>query len=404
MADPSEKAKLYRLVKKVSGPKKEPFYELDEKTAITVQFNPSSLSLQHPNSKDDGGKTVGAQKRQYPSAGPSTLTFTLEFDTAELADGGGPLGVRSRTAPVIAFARPAAQGGGEPTAMSFVWGSFRYDGLVDKITEELDFFSSDGRPLRAGLTLSMTEQNLAFEKNELVPARWTDRLADLPGASPGRSGTGRLDRVITARDGESVQQLAARVQGDPAAWRSLMNGLENPLGLAPGTPVQAGPELSGSGGPGRAAGFAAAPPDVLAGPVRDAEAAGFVLSRAGGIARLAAEAAAARTERAVREARAAFGAVQSAAAAGELDPRALTFGAGLPLRARAQARTLAEIASAGRTALASRARPAEAAPTVTGGPPWEALPATGREISDGEQRRRDTRPSTMRWKPGGAVR
>jgi len=212
MADPSEKAKLYRLVKKVSGPKKEPFYELDEKTAITVQFNPSSLSLQHPNSKDDGGKTVGAQKRQYPSAGPSTLTFTLEFDTAELADGGGPLGVRSRTAPVIAFARPAAQGGGEPTAMSFVWGSFRYDGLVDKITEELDFFSSDGRPLRAGLTLSMTEQNLAFEKNELVPARWTDRLADLPRAAPGRSGTGRLDRVITARDGESVQQLAARVQ------------------------------------------------------------------------------------------------------------------------------------------------------------------------------------------------
>ncbi|MEW9553378.1 hypothetical protein [Nonomuraea sp. NPDC050783] len=310
MTEPA-KARLYPLTKKGEGPGGRPVYRREEAGSVTVQFNPATLTLQHPNSKDEGGRTTGTQKRQHPSVNPATLGFSLEFDTAELADGGGPDGVRELTMPVLAFARPD-KSGNSPPPMSFVWGTFEFSGIVTQITEEIDFFDAQGVPLRAKLTLAITEQNLDFEAGANGPARRTQRGATPPGgtgAAPGRSGSAAPDSVIEALDGESAQQLAARAGGDPAAWRSVMNGLASPLGLRAGTAVQLGPELHANGSPGRATGFAAAPPDALAGPVPAdaAEAAGFALTQAGGLGRAAARNARDRAEQAADAARAAFG-------------------------------------------------------------------------------------------------
>jgi hypothetical protein len=438
------KATLQRLVKKHNTTNSDPADYRPDGDGVKVQFNPTSLRLQYQNSLDIGGKTVQTQRRQSFSVQPATLSLDLEFDTAEETAAPGstlPADVRGLTAEVRRFVEPETKKNQAPPVLRLSWGSFVFYGIVTQITEELDYFAADGTPLHAKLSISITEQNLKYEGNAIGPGARDDKAAFTPGgarparpleetgAAPGRSGTGRTEKVETAQDGESAQRLAARIGGDPAAWRSLMNGLQSPLGLPAGAPVQVGPELITDGSVGRAAGFAAgdssssakglaqalglAPP-VPSGPAPIGapgalEAAGFALAQAGGIAWAVRTVAADATGQASVAARAAFAVpVQSIAAAEEVeavDPRALTYGRAVPLRARVHLPTLADIAEGGRRSLAARARPSEAdAPdTPAGRAPWQQLPPAiaSRARADREQRRRDARPSTMRWKPGG---
>lgn len=76
-----------------SGKKSPPSYKPDPNGSYEVQFNPTSLKLSRSNNIDKGGATTRTQKRQAPSVQPATLSFDLEFDTAE-GEGGQPKDVR----------------------------------------------------------------------------------------------------------------------------------------------------------------------------------------------------------------------------------------------------------------------------------------------------------------------
>jgi hypothetical protein len=47
-----------------------------------------------------------------------------------------------------------------PPPVRFAWGDFRFDGHVEALEETLDFFSPEGRPLRARLSLSLRGETL----------------------------------------------------------------------------------------------------------------------------------------------------------------------------------------------------------------------------------------------------
>jgi len=248
--------------------------------------------------------------------------------------------------------------------------------------------------------VSIAEQDFAYEAKQKGASTRDARTAvppgaTPPGATPGSGGTTRPDRVEQAKAGESAQQLLARVGLDPDAWRGAMTGLDSPLALAGGTPVQLGPEVRGSAGLGAAAGFTAgAAPTSVAGlaaalgvpdgtapapppghAVAGAEvAAGFALSAAGGIAAAAATVQAAATGQAVAQARAGFavpgdaGVTAAVGVTGGVDARASTYGRGVPLHARAA------VSGSASATVASRARRPDAPPTGGSAPPWERLP------------------------------
>ncbi|MER5728120.1 hypothetical protein ABT084_07130 [Streptomyces sp. NPDC002138] len=295
----------------------------------------------------------------------------------------------------------------------------------------------------------------------------TEPGAPRGGAAPGTSGTARPDRVERAREGESAQQLLSRLGLDPAGWRGAMSGLDSPLTLAAGAAVQLGAEVSApaaGAGPwtaGFAGGAAATSVEGLAGALglgaglgvglgagvstgpgggpgagggpdgggrvvagyggaADPLAAGFALSAGGGIAASAAVVTGAAVDRATARARAAFevppaaasvafpggpGGAPSGPASGRaaLDRRSLGYGRGVPLRARADPGTLAEVEAGGGRGLADRARRQEVPAPDPGAAPWERLPPDppGRTAADCEQRRRDAGPRTLRWTPRG---
>jgi phage tail-like protein len=103
--------------------------ELDERRgrelpehAVVAQFNPRSLRL---TQADDRPRTLGF-----------ALTFDADQDVRRLID------------PVVYLA-------GRPR-VRFRWGTFRFDGRITALEQELDLFSPDGRPLRAALAVAMS--------------------------------------------------------------------------------------------------------------------------------------------------------------------------------------------------------------------------------------------------------
>lgn len=237
--------------------------------------------------------------------------------------------------------------------------------------------------------------------------------------------SGLNDKVAQALDGESLAQLAQRNGLDPAAWRALAQGITDPLQLGAGVEVSLGGGAIGLGigsqrgvGDGAAqdaatrAGLAApaAAPTLQSGLER-----GYALSRAGGLGAALEATKTAQAAQASAKARQAFGgatagagsaggsagessggAAGAASAAGtppgalsgpnagaavfthRADPRAQSFGAGVPLRDQVliaheeRANLLSGQARVRAGGLVLDGVPATTDPSVPG---WLALPA-----------------------------
>jgi hypothetical protein len=473
------KAILVRLKETAgSGPDAPSTLTPDERGAFAVQFNPTSLKITRQNNIDKGGSTTNTQRRQSSSPQPATLTFDLEFDTAEGDENGAPQNVRIKTQIIRQFVEPTREAPQQPPPLiRFIWGNFVFTGIVTQLTEDLDYFAANGEPLRAKVSVTVTEQDADFEAKLIGPASRNSRSASEPGrggSGPGTKPAANPRSVAVAQGGESLQQLLSRLGADPATWRAAMAGLTSPIGLAAGAQVQLGAQVSAGAGLGITAGFAAggglaatgslsaalgisasggisigasasagagfsasagaglsagfgmsagaglsagggfsAASGAVAGGVAAGAgeiAAGFALAEGGGVAASFNVVAGVRAEVAVAQARAAFDlpALTVSAATGSgapalPDPRGQSYGAGIPLQARAQAGTVGQVSVVTGSVLTPRAKtqelPISSSPAT---PPWRQLPPAPAERAgaDAQQRSRDVGNSTMRWRPG----
>jgi hypothetical protein len=193
-----------------------------------VQFNPETLKVSFANleaTPSGAGDQQGKPARQFVGAGTTKLSLQLWFDvTAPMPpEQKKEQDVRKLTAKVAYFITPKPEGDKfVPPAVRFIWGSFQFDGIMESMEESLEFFSSDGRPLRASITINLTQQKIT---------EFTFRATAGPGAKPS-PGT----RPLTpAPQGKSVQNMADS-QGKGDNWQDIAsaNGIENPRLLQPG--------------------------------------------------------------------------------------------------------------------------------------------------------------------------
>ncbi|MGW0229328.1 CIS tube protein [Actinopolymorpha singaporensis] len=324
------------------------------KSAVPVQFNPTSLKLQMSNSTD-GATSRGRQVQQYNGSASTSLSVQLEFDTADEGTTAAPVDVRTKTAQVARFVLPGGTGSKQaPPRVQFRWGTVIVGGVMTSMSEELSLFSTQGVPLRASVTVDIKQQDPKFEALERGPGANPDTAAPPAGkptknAGPGTvgSGGGAGGRTAEALDGESAADFLARNGLDPSAWRSIAGPLDDPLSLPAGLAVDFSASLSVDPGVGVSAGFAAEL-DVSAGASLGLEAgngagvsAGLALTGAGGVTAAAETLAAGEAATAADLARAAFASPASPAAAPATDSRA-------PLRTVPSARTLGPVPAAPR--------------------------------------------------------
>jgi hypothetical protein len=215
---------------------------------VTVQFNPESLKVnfsnqivQANNAGGSGGSTADQSNqaaRQYVGAGTTKLTFQLWFDVGAQAptDSNSVTDVRELTKNVAYFITPQQEGTKYiPPTVSFQWGSFKFDGIMDSLDESLEFFSDQGIPLRASMSVSMSQQRIeAFsgQGGSLAASRTPPGVIGIGGAAGAAAGT---TPIAQATSGSSLQAMAS-VAGQGANWQAIAeaNGIENPRQLQAG--------------------------------------------------------------------------------------------------------------------------------------------------------------------------
>jgi hypothetical protein len=207
---------------------------INPEQSVKVQFNPDSLKVSFANqiqTPQNSGDQNGSQGQQFVGAGTTKLAVTLWFDVnAPQPEGSNENDVRKLTQKVAYFITPRETKDKPPKyfppAVRFIWGSFQFDGLVDSMEETLEFFSSEGRPLRASVALSISQQRITkFAFNEIKN----------PPGTGGPDGSAAGTRPLAqATSGTSLQALAS-ISGK-ADWQSIAtaNGIENPRLLQPG--------------------------------------------------------------------------------------------------------------------------------------------------------------------------
>lgn len=210
--------------------------EIEPDTWCTVQFNPESLKVSFANQlvqPTGAGDQRGSAARQFVGAGTTKLALTLLFDVGspQPPDADQVDDVRRLTKRVAFFITPKLVSGQHdqytPPAVRFAWGSFRFDGLMDSLEETLDFFSPEGKPLRATLALALSQQQIQFAFGDAAGGAGT-------GAAPGAPPTPGTQPLAQAAAGATLQGLAdAAGMGN---WQSIAaaNGIENARSLAAG--------------------------------------------------------------------------------------------------------------------------------------------------------------------------
>ena len=196
--------------------------------SVEVQFNPETLKVSFANQivqPQGGDQSSGSSGRQFVGAGTTKLALQLWFDVTAMEQ--NPVDdVRRLTQEVIYFMTPQPSDADRnrlaPPGVRFQWGAFLFDGMVEGIEQSLEYFSTDGKPLRANISLSLSQQKIlqtTFQGDGRVPQQ--------PGRRP----------LSGARAGDSLQSMAARA-GKPD-WQAIAagNGIEDPLRLSAGALV-----------------------------------------------------------------------------------------------------------------------------------------------------------------------
>ena len=210
---------------------------------VEVQFNPETLKVSFANQVVPPGNTQagdqnGTTATQYVGKGTTKLSVQLWFDaTGVLPQGQTDVtDVRELTKKVAYFITPKDPKDPKepnkriPPGVRFLWGTFMFDGIMESLEESLEFFSPEGKPLRASVALSLIQQNIQFA---FAPAAAGGPLGiAAPGTRP----------LAQAVAGTTLQALADGLRAG-VSWQDIAaaNRVENPRLLQPGQLIDLNP-------------------------------------------------------------------------------------------------------------------------------------------------------------------
>jgi hypothetical protein len=229
---------------------------------VEVQFNPETLRITHAsqirppiNTSKGGGVSqgngqndnVGSMPFQQTGPGSTRLTVQLWFDvTSVLPEGKGSVkDVRVLTEEVAYFMKATDGTPPAPRGVQLQWGSLVFTGLMDSLDESLEFFSTQGVPLRASINIGISQGNVGFAG---AGSSAGANLAAGIGVGASASLGAGTQPLAQAEAGVSLQAMAAASFGGEADWQSIAtaNGIENPRLLQPGQLINMNARGSGS--------------------------------------------------------------------------------------------------------------------------------------------------------------
>lgn len=189
-----------------------------QKERLDVLFNPSEYVVESQN-EYSWNKVPGLSQpiAQFVSGEAATLTMDLFFDTYEAGTD-----VREKTMQVVSLLE-VDKDLHAPPLCKFVWGTFQFKGVIEKITQTYTMFLDSGIPVRAKLKVTFKAVQSMTEQFKDIPRQSADRTKQ---------------RMV--KQGDQLWQIAAEEYEDPGLWREIAraNGIANPKQLEPGTVIK----------------------------------------------------------------------------------------------------------------------------------------------------------------------
>jgi nucleoid-associated protein YgaU len=196
---------------------------------ITVMFNPNAYSITKsvkwdaptPSTTSSGDQQAGTQKKlnaptlTFGGGNSRQLSLELFFDVTEPVL--GDRDVREETSKIVELTRIERKLDRPPTC-AVSWGTapndldFPFIGVVSNLQQRFTLFSSEGKPVRATLTVTFTEFVVPTDDQRQTDPEFTTRLV---------------------KRGDSLSSIAAEMYRDPTLWRVIAgaNALDDPRHL-----------------------------------------------------------------------------------------------------------------------------------------------------------------------------
>ncbi len=192
---------------------------------IEAMYNPAEFTIETRNQfQRTSMPGLPTPVTQYVSGQTQTISLSLFFDTYEDRED-----VRNHTSKVVNLLKINKKIHAPPVC-KFEWaGSIAGDmadfkGVIDSVSQKFTMFLDTGIPVRATLSLTISEYKTIEEQ-----------LKDVGRGTPPESADRTKRRVF--KEGESLWFWADKEYDDPAKWREIAeaNKLENPRLIVPGT-------------------------------------------------------------------------------------------------------------------------------------------------------------------------
>jgi nucleoid-associated protein YgaU len=208
-------------VDRMSGLEKATLTDLVTGRRVVVQFNPEEYSLDRSaNFAQLAVPGLSAPLVQFVAGNAQTAELELLVDTTEKSPAGPPgSDVRKLVADVTSLMdiNPDLHA---PPPVVFAWGSLTFTCVLTRMQQRYVMFRADGTPVRARLTVSLSEyRNAELEAKEI------------------KRQTVDYTKVHDVTEGDTLALIAYSEYADATAWRAIAirNSITDPRTLTAGT-------------------------------------------------------------------------------------------------------------------------------------------------------------------------
>jgi hypothetical protein len=184
------------------------------KEQIAVQFNPEEYSLNKDNNfASQAIPGLSSPILQFVNGNLRTLEMELFFDTLD-----DQKDVRTETEKVVKLLKIDSEVHAPPI-LRFVWASLDFTCVLTRANQKFTRFMTDGRPVRARVTVSFSE----FIDGEREAKEVNRQTAD-------------FSKVHAVVGDETLSDLAAKFYNNAQTWRpiAIANGIDDPRSVFPG--------------------------------------------------------------------------------------------------------------------------------------------------------------------------
>ena len=200
----------------------------DTSVVVPFLFNPKELTIEKTNQYSEINiPGLPYSIFQFVKGGARTLTMDLFFDTYEQKEDvrvytdkitGWDSGSLSKESPQKGL-MDIDSGLHTPPVCLFIWGTFVFPCIIERVTKRFTMFLPEGIPVRATLNITLKEYKEFETQLKEVKLESSDRT-----------------KIWRVKQGDTLWFIAAKEYGNPDLWRHIadVNNIDNPRLLKPG--------------------------------------------------------------------------------------------------------------------------------------------------------------------------